>query len=93
MKTDNIILASNPTVCTGCLICEMICSFHHIRRFSRSHSSITVKKSLGNPEKGVQISICRDKDLSTAFCDRCNGENSPLCVQYCPENVFTLERA
>ena len=33
-----MIIVENPEACTGCLICEMVCSFHHVRKFSRSQT-------------------------------------------------------
>jgi len=87
-----MIVANNQKVCTGCLICELACSFHHRREYSRVHSSIKVKKTLFDPEKGAEIAICSKNDGSAYVCDSCKGEDSPLCIRFCPENVFKLNR-
>lgn len=88
-----MIMVENLEACTGCLICEMACSFHHIHKYSRSHSSIKVNKSIFNPKKGAQITIFYDKAKWNFVCDLCSNEESPLCIHFCPENVFRLERS
>lgn len=87
-----MIMVENLEACTGCLICEMACSFHHIRQYSRSQSSVKVNKSIFNPEKRPQITIFYEKERSNPVCDLCHGEDSPLCIQLCPENVLVLKR-
>ncbi len=87
-----MIIVDNPEACTGCLICEMACSFHHTRNYSRSQSSIKVNKSIIDPNRGPAIVICLEKESGNLVCDMCKKEASPLCIQYCPENVFTLKR-
>ncbi len=82
----------NPKLCTGCLICEMACSFHHSKRFSRSNSSIKVRKSIFNPEEGVKITILHKKGEASPACDFCRGEDYLQCVQSCPENVLKMEK-
>ena len=87
-----MVIVNNPDVCTGCLICEMACSFHHIRKYSRVHSSIRVNKSVFNPEKGAQIAIfCNEQD-GNPICDLCDEEDSPFCIRFCPENVLSLKK-
>lgn len=78
----------NSKNCTGCLICELVCSFHHSHQFSRN-SSIKVKKSLLDSEKGVETLINFDGNQA---CDNCVDEETPLCVQFCPEKVLRKER-
>lgn len=87
-----MIIAEKPEACTGCLICEMACSFHHTRQYSRSQSSIRVNKSMFEPEKKPQITIFYEKEKSNRVCDLCRGEDSPLCIRMCPESVLVLER-
>ncbi len=88
-----MIKVANPKLCTGCLICEMACSFHHTKRFSRSQSSIRVRKSIFNQEEGVKITIYHKKIEGSLVCDFCREEDSPRCVQLCPENVLEMERS
>jgi Fe-S-cluster-containing hydrogenase component 2 len=87
-----MIKVENPESCTGCLICEMVCSFHHARQFSRTKTSIKVKKSILNQEKKTQITISSKRQEGDPFCDLCIHEVSPLCVRFCPENVLKFER-
>ncbi|MBW2340335.1 MAG: hypothetical protein JRF50_08310 [Deltaproteobacteria bacterium] len=87
-----MIVIASPDACTGCLICEMVCSFHHIGKYSISQSSIKVNKSILNREKGPKITIFYEKDKWSPVCDMCNLEDSPLCMRFCPENVFKLEK-
>jgi len=86
-----MIIIENPDACTECLICEMVCSFHHIRKYSLSRSSIKVNKSILNRENGPKITIFYDKDKWSPVCDICNLEDSPLCIRFCPENVLKLK--
>lgn len=88
-----MVKVANSKLCTGCLICEMACSFHHIRRFSRSNSSIKVRKSIFNPEEGVKITILHKKGDGSPVCDFCREEDYLQCVQFCPENVLKMERS
>lgn len=86
-----MIIIENPDACTGCLICELACSFHHTRKYSRSHSSIRVNKSILNPEQGAKITIYDTKQGVHPPCNLCKDEESPFCVQLCPEEVLTLK--
>jgi Fe-S-cluster-containing hydrogenase component 2 len=86
-----MIVIKNAAACTGCLICEMVCSFHHIGKYSRTSSSIKVDKSLFGPEKGAKIAILLEKTEGGPLCDLCKKEESPLCVKFCPENVLGIE--
>jgi len=87
-----MIIVENREACTGCLICEMVCSFHHIRRFSRSPSSIKVNKSIFDLRRGPQITIFYEETETNRACDLCNGEEDPLCIRFCPEHIFKLEK-
>ncbi len=86
-----MILVDNKQACTGCLICELACSFHHIRNYSHSHSSIRVNKDIFAEKKEAQIYISYDKQKWDPVCDLCDGEESPFCIRFCPENVFKLQ--
>jgi Fe-S-cluster-containing hydrogenase component 2 len=87
-----MIIVENAEACTGCLICEMACSFHHIGKFSRNQSSIKVHKSIYNQEERPQITIFYENMKGNTVCDLCNDEETPLCIQFCPESVFRLEK-
>jgi Fe-S-cluster-containing hydrogenase component 2 len=92
METDGrMIVVENPDACTGCLLCEMACSFHHTGKYSRHGSSIRVNKSISSPEKGPQVTVSYGKETWNPVCNLCTGEDSPLCIRFCPENVLALE--
>lgn len=86
-----MIIVTNPKACTGCLICELACSFHHIGKYSKSHSSIKVIKCIFNPERDPKITISYEKEEGTPVCDLCKKEELPLCIKFCPEDVFKFE--
>ena len=87
-----MIIIGSPENCTGCLICEMVCSFHHTHKFSRSNSSIHVNKGISILEKRAEIKIFCEPDKGKLVCDVCIGEEAALCVSFCPENLIKLER-
>ena len=87
-----MIILENQQACTGCLICEMVCSFHHIRNYSRSQSSIKVDKPIFNRAKELRIAISYEKEEWSPVCDLCDGEDFPLCIRFCPENIFKFGR-
>lgn len=61
--------------CSGCRMCEMICSFVHFGQFHPNRSFIKIYKI---EEKGLDIPIIMKG------CDLCEKEGSPQCVRYCP---------
>jgi Fe-S-cluster-containing hydrogenase component 2 len=74
--------------CTGCSICELFCSFHFTKAFSR---------------KAGAIEVCRDEaegkfepiihQAPTSFrknCDLCEGEEQYLCIKYCPVEAIEV---
>ena len=59
--------------CTGCRICEVVCSFHHEGIFSPSLASIWVVK---NEPEGMYTPI---------VCVQCTR---PVCIEVCPEGAI-----
>jgi anaerobic carbon-monoxide dehydrogenase iron sulfur subunit len=69
------------SACYGCRVCELMCSFHHNETFSPAGGSIAVWKNNGNGK----ISWVRDSS-----CDNCDGEDTALCVKYCPYGALSI---
>ena len=87
-----MIVVENAEACTGCLICEMACSLHHIGKFSRNHSSIKVQKPIYHQKEGPLIIILLEDVNGNPVCDLCDREETPLCIQFCPEEVLRLDK-
>ncbi len=66
-------LGVDHTKCTGCRICELICSMVKESSFNPKKARIKVHL-VGIPEVPVPV-ISR-------LCDECGGE--PICFKYCP---------
>jgi len=64
----------DPDLCYACKTCQLVCSFHHTKAFWPDQSSISVYR---NPLDGTI------KWRMNATCDKCMGEEEPLCVKYC----------
>jgi Fe-S-cluster-containing hydrogenase component 2 len=68
-------IAVDPTVCTGCRECEVVCSLYHFGQCNPAKSAIRVAR--------------REKDgLVRSFplvCQQC--EDAP-CIEACPENAL-----
>lgn len=66
-------VVADESKCTGCRICEMVCSFAHNRNFNPRRSRISI---LRNEESGTNIpKVCRQ-------CEK------PLCIEACPNEVI-----
>jgi len=63
-------------LCTGCRMCQLICSYEHFRAFNPKKSKINV---VHVDEQGIYMPIV-DCDFECKF----NVENEvPKCVQFC----------
>ena len=67
--------------CTGCRVCELVCSYHFTGAFGRKAGAIEVSRDEPKAEF-VPIIRKKPKKLQRA-CDLCEGEETPLCVKYC----------
>ena len=65
--------------CTGCRTCEIACSYHHKKVFSPSISSIEIT----DRPLAFAVSFYIANANSHLACDRCKGEDEPLCLKYC----------
>ena len=72
-----------PTVictekCVGCRSCEIACSYHHGKIFSRSIASIEVQR--WEKEGEFAILLYQQTEDERIACDGCK-----FCLKYCPE--------
>ena len=76
--------------CGACRICELACSHHHVREFGRQVSSIEIFKidAMGK----AAIRIHQTATDGHRACDRCEQEDEPLCVKWCPAQALTVRK-
>ena len=80
-----------PTVfytekCVGCRSCEIACSYHHRKIFSRSIASIEVQRR--EKEGEFTILLYQQAEDGRMACDGCK-----FCLKYCPEVACTELKA
>ncbi len=63
------ILTIDPEKCTGCRICEVVCSFYHEKEFNPRRARLAILK---NEMEGLNIPM---------VCQQCE---IPLCEEACP---------
>ncbi len=68
----------NSSQCTGCLICEMRCSFRFERAFNPSQAAIKVLRT-GDSASEYNV-------LLTEKCDNCG-----ICARFCPYGALIQE--
>lgn len=68
-------------LCYSCKSCQLACSFHHTNSFWPDRSSISVFRNPTNSK--IEWAI-------NSTCDLCIGEESPLCVEFCPYNALKV---
>jgi len=81
-------LIVNPGNCSGCRVCEVVCSFHHRKVFSRKISSIAVRRDERKGE--FEPKIFTNAEGKRLPCNLCRGEKSPLCVRFCSTKALTM---
>jgi ferredoxin len=65
--------------CTGCLVCELRCSFRFEKTFNPAKAAIQVRR---------QVSSASEYKIGfTEKCDRCG-----LCVRFCSYGALTQEK-
>jgi Fe-S-cluster-containing hydrogenase component 2 len=68
-------LMFNPAECTGCMSCQLICSFNRLKLY--------------NPEKAVLRVAVRELDEpSITYCRHCK---EPACIEACSFDAMTIE--
>ena len=75
--------------CTGCRACELACSFHFTRAFSRKASALEIRRF--EPEGRFEISIVSRSVGGSRVCDLCEGETEPMCIKYCDTDALKME--
>lgn len=65
--------------CTGCLICELRCSFRFEQAFNPARAAIKILRVNNN---GNEFNI-----LFTDKCDNCG-----ICARFCPYGALTQEK-
>lgn len=71
------VVVEHPEKCTGCRLCEIMCSYHHKKVFSRKMSSIEVSEFLKEENRRI---IIHDKEENGHLACDCE---KPVCVDYC----------
>jgi len=68
----------NSSLCTGCLICQLRCSFRFERAFNPSRAYIKVLRT-NNGDDEFEVSF-------TEECDNCG-----ICARFCPYGALIQE--
>lgn len=84
-------LMVNSQVCSGCRMCEIMCTFHHQGVFGRRASSIRVRRIERAGE--FEIIVYRDDMGGHLACDLCNGAEQPLCVKFCHLGALSMQES
>lgn len=74
MKGPPII--THPDRCTGCLVCQLRCSWRFEKAFNLAKSAILVRRLVG-----------QDTEFSLSFAPLC--DNCGICARYCPYGALT----
>jgi Fe-S-cluster-containing hydrogenase component 2 len=101
------ILLIYPEKCTGCRICELVCSFHHYKEFNPSKSRIRIIK---DERRGLDIPItcmnCMDAPcMSVCPVDAIRRDSETgivkiysedcigckLCIMVCPLGAISID--
>jgi carbon-monoxide dehydrogenase iron sulfur subunit len=71
------VLITRPEVCTGCRLCESICSFHHEQMVNPTLSRIKIIK---DELKGIDVPV---------VCSQCQ---SAPCINICPVGALSKDK-
>jgi Fe-S-cluster-containing dehydrogenase component len=70
------VLLYDPSRCTGCLFCEIACSYYHFRLFDLNKAHLRVQFDEKNGE------------FEAVYCQHCD---EPLCVAACPKEALVKD--
>ena len=89
-------LVHMPTVCTGCGICELMCSLYHEGVQGPALARLQVVNDPFTSDKArvrLQTSGWKAGKRVTLECDLCrNREEGPICVEYCPAHALGFRK-
>ena len=81
-----------PAVCTGCGICELMCSLYHEGVQTPALARLQVVNDPFTSDKArvrIQSSGWRAGKQVALECDLCRGRAAgPICVEYCPAHAL-----
>lgn len=76
------------TICAGCHICELTCSFHHLQHFAPRRSSIKIFK---HPQtRDIDPMVFYGSEGDRFGCDGCEDLQYPLCAANCPADAISV---
>ncbi len=85
-----------PTVCTGCGICELMCSLYHERVQAPALARLQVVNDPFTSDQArviMQTSGWRIGKQVALECDLCRDrEAGPICVEYCPAHALGFKK-
>lgn len=70
------VLLYDPTKCTGCLFCQIACSYKHFKEISLEKTNLRI------------IFDERTGEFEAIYCQHCD---EPLCVAACPNEAATKD--
>ena len=85
-----------PDVCTGCGICELMCSLYHEGVQTPALARLQVVNDPFTSDKArvrLQSSGWKEGKQVTLECDLCRDrEGGPICVEYCPTHALGFKK-
>jgi Fe-S-cluster-containing hydrogenase component 2 len=76
---DNRTVVADSSLCAGCIICMLRCSFREGSKFNLSKSHITVERLVG-----------RANEFDITFTDGCDA--CLICAIHCPYGALTSSK-
>jgi len=85
-----------PAICTGCGICELMCSLYHEGVQAPALARLQVVNNPFTSAKArlrLQSSGWKEGKKVALQCDLCQGrEAGPICVEYCPARALGFKK-